>query len=221
MLSRSKLWVLIIAIVLLVTTIDVSETCAYWKDTWDLKLEDPFKTESVVGKPVEDGYEFMLLKRYYSFFYYFNISQDVGLGSKVFVETHVLEAQNTVVGVGLGNDRQGYVLEIFPSGKVELNYWERFPSKQMDYWGVSYWKVWEEKIKPPTFPLKLRCEYEGIPAQIKGFINGEMFVTLDLEKNPVGSNPRTINRCGVKVASMNESQPYKAVFLNLTVEGDY
>ncbi|MDR9769319.1 hypothetical protein [Acetomicrobium sp.] len=105
MLSRSKLWVLIIAIVLLVTTIDVSETCAYWKDTWDLKLEDPFKTESVVGKPVEDGYEFMLLKRYYSFFYYFNISQDVGLGSKVFVETHVLEAQNTVVGVGLGNDR--------------------------------------------------------------------------------------------------------------------
>jgi len=216
MLSRSKLWVLIIAIVLLVTTIDVSETCAYWKDTWDLKLEDPFKTESVVGKPVEDGYEFMLLKRYYSFFYYFNISQDVGLGSKVFVETHVSEAQNTAVGVGLGNDRQGYVLEIFPSGKVELNYWERFPSKQMDYW-----KVWEGKIKPPTFPLKLRCEYEGIPAQIKGFINGEMFVTLDLEKNPVGSNPRTINRCGVKVASMNESQPYKAVFLNLTVEGDY
>ena len=216
MLSRRKLWVLIIAIVLLVTTIDVSETCAYWKDTWDLKLEDPFKTESVVGKPVEDGYEFMLLKRYYSFFYYFNISQDVGLGSKVFVETHVSEAQNTAVGVGLGNDRQGYVLEIFPSGKVELNYWERFPSKQMDYW-----KVWEGKIKPPTFPLKLRCEYEGIPAQIKGFINGEMFVTLDLEKKPVGSNPRTINRCGVKVASMNESQPYKAVFLNLTVEGDY
>lgn len=132
---------------------------------------------------------------------------------KISATVEVKEVQKAGVGVALGDEKKGFAFSIFPEGKIVLDYWERFPNHK-----VKYWEVWHNNVQAPQTPFLIKLEYQCLPPEIKGYIDDDLVVSMDLEGNPVCEAPHSINKCGVRIAGTNGTSGGKAIFSYLTVE---
>jgi len=202
--------------VLLVTGIGASADANSFK-TWVLSQKEAFRNQYVKGEPVEDGFEFTLLNER-SWLQNATIPFDLSAFPKISASLEVKRVQNAGVGVALKNNKKGFVFEIYPDGKVILNYFEIFPNAKDEYYNLKYWEVWSGNTIVPNFPFSIKLEYQGLPPIIKGYIDDKIIISTNLEKNPVCDPPRTITACGIKISSIDGKIGRKAVFSYLDVE---
>ena len=171
---------------------------------WFCKDDEPFSGEFYSGRPVEGGYEFIV--KGWSFTKFYQLPEDYK-ASKITVEAEVLSSEEAQVGIGVAGSSKGIGFGISKTGEIVLMYGESVAGGNL-----NFWEIWKGKINPTSFPLIIGMQYSGLPAHVKGLINGVVVLDMPLEKIKYGNPPSIITYVAISTSRDRSGEKGSAVF---------